>query len=554
MALIACYECGHHISEHAESCPQCGAPNGKSAKDESRPYAKRKSNDEQASKAATEIQERAPARQQECIEILEAVTGKLVRFKINNRPSSNDAWVGIYPPNASDQDHGEQNKRWKWLREIDVNNASLPKQSEGQWSIRVFSDGGHTLHERKDFTVEAVKAEPLDPAAVKSIRKKVWTALAIGLLLLAPGIPLFIMGLGGGFQYESTPSASFEIEDADGQGDWGFEIFIKGAPGDFDGNGLHDYCEKATISANHTGSYIYDPDGPYPSENPSDESREVFYIEIAHEGSEGCGSHHHPQSASHDGVQLVKIGRACNGCKNGTTTITVQNVEGDIMWIKTEENQEKLGMLIPGAIMMGIGAFTVFVSLVILAKTRHSHGRSQTTSTGSNPSRQGQYGGNDWFIELVKESEAISLQLSQPDERSYHERSTERMKYPDKEKVEEDIRLGNSLQKWYAHWLHDPEKSSKIAESLGLGVGGAGSDFTGKWRTDGLFAYRSGKYNGYAYFGTGGSDESRLGPIGDDEKYRPWNRDDPNMPKDIRRKLLKLEEVLARSYYLDPPK
>ena len=46
MALIACYECGHHISEHAESCPQCGAPNEKSAKDESRPYVKRKSNDE----------------------------------------------------------------------------------------------------------------------------------------------------------------------------------------------------------------------------------------------------------------------------------------------------------------------------------------------------------------------------------------------------------------------------------------------------------------------------------------------------------------------------
>ena len=46
MALIACYECGHHISEHAESCPQCGAPNENSAKDESRPYVKRKSNDE----------------------------------------------------------------------------------------------------------------------------------------------------------------------------------------------------------------------------------------------------------------------------------------------------------------------------------------------------------------------------------------------------------------------------------------------------------------------------------------------------------------------------
>ena len=90
----------------------------------------------------------------ENIEILEAVPGKSVRFKLNNLPSSNDAWVGIYRPGASDQNHGDQNKRWKWLREIDVNNASFPKQSEGDWSIRVFSDGGYTLHERKDFTVK----------------------------------------------------------------------------------------------------------------------------------------------------------------------------------------------------------------------------------------------------------------------------------------------------------------------------------------------------------------------------------------------------------------
>ena len=94
----------------------------------------------------------------ETIEILEAFPGKPVRFKLNNLPSSNDAWVGIYAASASDKDHGEQNKRWKWLREIDVNNASFPKQSEGDWSIRVFSDGGYNLHERKDFTVKP-KAE-----------------------------------------------------------------------------------------------------------------------------------------------------------------------------------------------------------------------------------------------------------------------------------------------------------------------------------------------------------------------------------------------------------
>ena len=96
--------------------------------------------------------------QKESIEILEAVSGKSVRFKLKNIPSSKDAWVGIFPPDSRDQDHGDQNKRWKWLREIDVNNVSFPKQSEGDWSIRVFSDGGYTLHERKDFTVKP-KAE-----------------------------------------------------------------------------------------------------------------------------------------------------------------------------------------------------------------------------------------------------------------------------------------------------------------------------------------------------------------------------------------------------------
>jgi hypothetical protein len=96
----------------------------------------------------------SPSLSIETIEILEAVTGKNVRFKLNNLPSSKDAWVGIYRPGASDQDHGEQNKRWKWLREIDVNNVSFPNKSEGDWSIRVFSDGGYTLHERKDFAVK----------------------------------------------------------------------------------------------------------------------------------------------------------------------------------------------------------------------------------------------------------------------------------------------------------------------------------------------------------------------------------------------------------------
>ena len=84
------------------------------------------------------------------IDILEAVPGKPVRFRINNRPSSNDAWVGIYPVNAKDVEHGD---RWGWLRDKHMDNASLPGQSEGRWSIRVFSDGGYTLHDRVDFDI-----------------------------------------------------------------------------------------------------------------------------------------------------------------------------------------------------------------------------------------------------------------------------------------------------------------------------------------------------------------------------------------------------------------
>ena len=90
------------------------------------------------------------------IDILEATTNKGVCFRINNPPRSNDAWVGIYPTDAPDQDHGEQNKRWKWLRDFDVNNASfLGAEWKGNWSIRIFSDAGFTLNERKDFFIHA---------------------------------------------------------------------------------------------------------------------------------------------------------------------------------------------------------------------------------------------------------------------------------------------------------------------------------------------------------------------------------------------------------------
>ncbi len=302
----------------------------------------------------------------ESIEILEAVANKPVRFKINNPPTNHDAWVGIYPPNASDQDHGAENHRWKWLRNIDVNNVSFPKRAAGPWSIRVFSNGGHALHERKDFDVKP--PEPVDPAVLESSRRSALIALFIGMVLLAPSIPLFIAGLGEGLS-DGMTSATLEIKDSDGQGDLGWGIYVEGSAVDFNSNGIYDHCENIIVNATHSGSWMSDPWTGYQSVNAPDETRQVFYLETAHEGS-GCSTMDGawPESRYHDGRDLIKIGRACHGCMAGTTTITAQNSDGGevMMWIQNEEKKEVLGMLIPGAIFMGIGGFTFIVSLFAL--------------------------------------------------------------------------------------------------------------------------------------------------------------------------------------------
>ena len=381
------------------------------------------------------------------IEILEAVVGKPVRFRINNRPSNNDAWVGIYPLSASDQDHGEQNKRWKWLRDIDVNNASFPKQAEGDWSIRVFSDGGHTLHERKDFAVKAGKAEPLDPAAVQSIRKTAWIALVSGIIMFGIGLPLFIGGnvgsgeeaLGmvipgailfsvgalvagvawfvlisswsksyaesrkvppkwpkiatvcaalllipgaslliiglvssGTIHHEDTASAFLRISDADGLGDQGFIIFIEGTPGDFDSNGIHDYCEAVVVSAHHSGSWMSDPWTATAKWNEADATRQAFELEIAHPGS-GCSADVWPEQK---GGNLVKIGRACYGCMAGYTDISAYTNDFSYeipMWIQDGEKVvESTGTWIAGSIMLGISVLSLVGLGIIRSSLRES--------------------------------------------------------------------------------------------------------------------------------------------------------------------------------------
>ncbi|MBH33381.1 MAG: hypothetical protein CMB75_03170, partial [Euryarchaeota archaeon] len=97
-----------------------------------------------------------PAREDQkapAIEVLKAIEGEPVRFRINDPPDSSSAWVGIYPLGAEDEDHGEEGERWKWLRDIDLSDASFPARHKGMVSIRVFSDGGHTVHSREEFDI-----------------------------------------------------------------------------------------------------------------------------------------------------------------------------------------------------------------------------------------------------------------------------------------------------------------------------------------------------------------------------------------------------------------
>ena len=78
-----------------------------------------------------------------------------VRFRINDRPSSNESWVGIYPRGADSRHHGDGASRWRWLRDIDTNNASFPSRPAGDYEIRVFSDGEYSEYQRVGFSVDA---------------------------------------------------------------------------------------------------------------------------------------------------------------------------------------------------------------------------------------------------------------------------------------------------------------------------------------------------------------------------------------------------------------
>ena len=206
-------------------------------------------------------------------------------------------------------------------------------------------------------------------------------AAILAVIMIIPGIVLLIIGGVMAEEFiEDVPgfsSYTLEIIDEDGLGDQGFIIYIPGTPGDYNGNGMHDYCENVIVNATHSGAWMSDPWTGWSSYNEPDETRQVFELEISDKSS-GCDAQHSPKEKwINDGLfQLVKLGRACYGCMAGNTTITAEYanepqtpVDYDglpSMWIQDGEKiNESTVLTIIGAILTGIGVL-ILVGLVII--------------------------------------------------------------------------------------------------------------------------------------------------------------------------------------------
>jgi hypothetical protein len=138
-----------------------------------------------------------------------------------------------------------------------------------------------------------------------------WVGMVFAVLLLIPGIALLVVGSisAGTLHHEETAPARLWITDADGMGDQGFIIFVEALPGDFDNNGIHDYCDDLTVNATHSGLWMSDPWTSRAKQNEADSTRQAFELEIAHQGS-WCDANVWPQQK---GENLLKLGRACYG-------------------------------------------------------------------------------------------------------------------------------------------------------------------------------------------------------------------------------------------------
>ena len=205
-------------------------------------------------------------------------------------------------------------------------------------------------------------------------RLKVVIGIFLGILFI-PGLVFIIIGavMGESFLHEGISDGEMQIEDADGNGDLGFIIYVEGEVVDFNVNGIWDYCEVIVVSATHSGGWMSDPWTPQKFHNGPDETRQTFQLEIGGQnqpGSNDCSTQIMPQGKSKDGISLVKLGRACYGCTAGTSTISAEYENEPTkpvrMWIQDGEvAREATTLMIVGGVMAA-SPIVYFVILFIL--------------------------------------------------------------------------------------------------------------------------------------------------------------------------------------------
>ena len=243
----------------------------------------------------------------------------------------------------------------------DSGGGQMPTQSTAEQTA---SEVVNSVDARSSYIEAEIPPKP------SSGRGAIFVAI-LAVIMMIPGIVLLIIGgtMAEGFiEGEGSSSYTLEIIDEDGLGDQGFIIFIQATPGDFNANGMHDYCENVIVNATHSGAWMSDPWTGWSSYNGPDETRQVFELEISHKSS-GCDAQHWPKEKWVNEVQLVKIGRACYGCMAGNTTITAEYANEPTkpvgMWIQDGEKiNESTVLTIIGAIITGIGAVTLVILLI----------------------------------------------------------------------------------------------------------------------------------------------------------------------------------------------
>ena len=180
--------------------------------------------------------------------------------------------------------------------------------------------------------------------------------IGIGILITLGGAVLAFMGaekLGEledwepEFSLENSTSGDITIVDYDGQGELGFTFYVKGEYVDSDGDGKYDACEEANITVSHNGKTNRGFSG---SIVEADESEDKYYSEVG-EADSGCNvGKENDDSMIHDnGTTLIKVGRACYGCMNGTANIT-SNVP---VWVTYDDHN--LGEVIEDVVEGGLG-------------------------------------------------------------------------------------------------------------------------------------------------------------------------------------------------------